>query len=167
MAQEKQLLLAAFLDERFEMKYFLEYKAIFSTTEWEEERERIIHRVLEKDNNNAHTLAQIYIEEKFFDRLLDLLLQKQKERYSGNLIHTYGHHLHDHFPKEMLAIYEPMLVNQASNAGSRSDYYKVASELKDLLEIKGGRKIFVKLLKEFKTQYVRRPAMMDELRWVL
>jgi len=35
--------------------------------------------------------------------------------------------------------------------------------LRDLLKIKGGQNVVIELLQKFRTEYVKRPAMMDEL----
>ena len=79
----------------------------------------------------------------------------------------YGIHLDKTYPEEMLAFYKPIIIEEASRANGRSHYRKVANRLSALLKIKGGRDIVEELLQKFRTTYIRRPAMIDELKKVL
>ena len=60
-----------------------------------------------------------------------------------------------------------LVIHEAQQANCQSDYRGVANKLIDLFEIKGGREIVTGLLQEFRMEYIKRPAMMDELRNVL
>lgn len=166
--EERKLLREAFFNNYRSMDYLLQLKDSFDLTDWEEEREKIILQILEKSKttnyNTIHTLAQIYVEEQLWERLLDLLHTK---KITSHTLEQYGFHLHKKFPEEMLTLYKPMIIHQANQAGSRSHYKQVANKLKDLLKIKGGRDLVIELLEIFQAQYVRRPAMIDELSRVL
>ena len=89
------------------------------------------------------------------------------EKVASHILEKYGFHLHKQFPEEMLALYKPMLIHEASRSNNRSQYGQVADKLTGLLKIKGGREVEIELLKKFRSEYVKRPAMMDELSRVL
>ena len=44
---------------------------------------------------------------------------------------------------------------------------QVARSLNDLLKIKGGQDVVVRLLSKFRQEYIKRPAMIDELSKVI
>ena len=166
--EERRLLREAFFDNYRSMDYLLQFKDTFDLTEWFEERENIILQILGKskipNHNNAHSLAQIYVEERLWERLLDLF---HTEKVASHILEKYGFHLHKQFPEEMLALYKPMLIHEANRSNNRSQYSQVANKLIGLLKIQGGRNVVIELLKKFRTEYVKRPAMMDELSRVL
>jgi len=166
--EERRLLREAFFNNYQSMDYLLQLKDTFDLTEWFEERDKIISQILGKGKkpnyNNIHTLAQIYVHEKLWERLLDLF---HLEKVSYHIIDSYGEYLHKEYPSEMLELYRPMIIHEASRANSRPHYRQVANRLRDLLKIKGGRDIVITLLKRFRAEYVKRPAMMDELSRVL
>jgi len=166
--EERRLLREAFFNNYRSMEYLLQLKDTFDLTEWFEERENIILQILGKSKiptyNNVHTLAQIYVEERLWERLLDLF---HTEKIASHILERYGFHLHKEFPEEMLALYKPMLIHEASRSNNRSHYGQVADKLIGLLKIKGGREVVIELLQKFRTEYAKRPAMMDELSRVL
>jgi len=166
--EERKLLREAFFDNYRSMDYLLQLKDTFDLAEWFEERENIILQILGKskipNHNNVHTLAQIYVEERLWERLLDLF---HSEKIASHILERYGVHLHKEFPEEMLALYKPMIINEANRSNNRSHYSQVANKLIELLKIKGGRNVVIELLQKFRTEYVKRPAMMDELSRVL
>ena len=166
--EERKLLREAFFDNHRNMDYFLQLKDSFELTDWIKEREKIISQILGKSKipsyNNINTLAQIYIKEKLWSRLLNLF---QTKEIASHIIARFGFYLHDEFPEEMLTLYQPILIYEAARANNRSHYKQVANKLKSLLKIKGGRDVVVELLKKFQSEYIRRPAMIDELSRVL
>jgi len=166
--EERRLLKDEFFSSYNSIEYFLKLKDTFSLKEWPEEREIIISQILGKDKTisykNVDTLAQIYIHEKLWKRLLALLHNKN---ISSHTIYRYGTHLHKAYPEEMLALYKPIIIEEASRANGRSHYREVANKLSALLKIKGSRDMVEELLEKFRTIYIRRPAMIDELKNVL
>lgn len=166
--EERRLLREVFFNNYRNMDYLLQLKDTFDLKNWIEEREKVILQIIGKSKipnyNTTHTLAQIYVEEQLWERLLDLLHTK---KISSHTLEQYGFHLHKKFPEEMLTLYRTMIIHQAAQANSRSHYKQVANKLKDLLKIKGGRDLVIELLEIFRAQYIRRPAMIDELSRVL
>ncbi len=166
--EERRLLREAFFNNYRSMDYLLQLKNTFDLTEWFEERENIILQILGKskmpNHNNVHTLAEIYVEERLWERLLNLF---HTDKVASQILERYGFHLHKKFPEEMLALYKPMLIHEASRSNNRSHYGQVADKLIGLLKIKGGREVVIELLQKFRMEYLKRPAMMDELRRVL
>ena len=159
-----------FKDQAFDtiLDVFEKDKSGFDFKKWPKEREIIISQVLGKDKTlnykNIDPLAQIYINEKLWERLLALF---QYGKITTHTILRYGVHLHKAYPVEMIALYKPIIIQQAKIANKRSDYRKIVGSLKNLLKIKGGRNTVEKLVQNFQAVYIRRPAMMDELKKVL
>ena len=121
--EERRLLREAFYENRHNMEYLLQLKDTFEPKEWIEEREQIITQILGKDKilnyNNKHTIAQIYVNEKLWDRLLDLL---HHDKSAFQFINIFGTYLHKDYPAEMLALYQPMIIYEATHANTRSQY---------------------------------------------
>jgi len=162
--EERRLLREAFFKNLHSMEYLLQLKDTFEPKEWIEEREQIITQILGKDKilnyNNKSTLAQIYVNEKLWDKLLDLL---HHDKTAFHFIRIFGKYLHKDYPTEMLALYKPMIIYEATHANTRSKYRQVARSLSDLLKIDGGRDVVITLLTKFRQEYIKRPAMIDEL----
>lgn len=168
VVEERRLLRGVFFVNARSMEYLLQLKDTYDSEGWHEEREKIISQILEEDKilkyRNMNIIAQIYVNEKLWGRLLKLFYI---EGIGVDAIASHGYHLHNKYPEEMLELYQPILIRYASRANKRSHYRQVAQALKEFLEIKGGRNVVVKLLERFKKEYVRRPAMIDELNRVL
>ena len=161
----------------------LQWKATFTAAEWREEIEKhiekTIHQVTKEWNSGknkfwkpAHppllaSLAPIYIQEKYWDRLLPLVQQ------ANNLNTTLEYHSHlvKNYPDELLAIYPPALEEYGLKSNSRSEYADLVSKMKKIIKDipQGKEKILntAKRLKEKFSSKPRRPAMIEELNKIL
>lgn len=82
----------------------------------------------------------IYVLEKY-EKILRL-------RYSDQIRDIYANHVR----------------KKAEQVSDRRNYYYLMQELKKLTRYEGGRMIARSVAAEWKKEYARRPAMMDELR---
>lgn len=160
--------------------YYQQWKKTFTAVEWKEEFEKLVadktekvskevgkwksHRQGEPYHSLLHELAPIYIEEKLWDRLLELVVKANDFdtawRYHDLLVKNY--------PLELLHIYLPSLEQQGDKTTQRSDYadlvYKMKKIIKDIPQDAGKIKAVAQRLKE---KYPRRPAMVEELNKIL
>ena len=168
-------------DRGFSTNYYRQWKKTFSVAEWKEEIEQHIDktiRQLTKEGSgknkfrSAHpplleALGPVYIEEKYWDRLLHLVQQE------GNLDETlqYQPYLVTGYPEELLAMYLPALKQLAQKASTRSEYKDLVFKMKKIIkDIPQGKEKIVNLARQLKEQYSlkpKRPAMIEELSRIL
>lgn len=112
-----------------------------------------------KGTANGEALSSIFIEEGYWNRLLELLQQNPRlefvENYSGLLV--------DKFPEELLNVYRETLVAYAEQHTGRNYYVTIRKVLKKMQGWKGGQVMVKKLTDEFVLRYKARKAMIEEL----
>lgn len=170
-------------DRGFSTDYYRQWKKTFPAAQWKKEIEKHIDDTIKQVTqewkggkarfwNQTHpplleALGPIYLEEKYWDRLLHLVQQE------GDLDTTleYQPYLINSYPEELLAIYLPALEQLAQKASTRSEYKDLAGKMKKVMkDIPPGKERIVNLAKQLKEQYSskpRRPAMMEELNKIL
>jgi hypothetical protein len=126
---------------------------------WPEELVQII-TTLKKSRRDWHFLFELYAAEQMLPELLQLIAQNAEFR----LIKSYEALLLPKFQAEIVKLYEQVCENFAARANDRSNYHELASMLKHVQKLEGGKPVVTKLLAIFRETYKRRPAMMDELK---
>ena len=148
----------------FNMVWYRQLKASWPSGKWAEKCEEIIDRIKGNDMEwwrwRSDSLAEIYIEEGYSERLLRLArLNSNDIRF----IRQYAGHLADDYPEEILTFYENAIKSFAEQTGRK--YYREASRyLKEMSELEGGNDKACLLCKELLQTYNNRPAMKDEFR---
>ena len=133
---------------------YRELKSQYRPEEWNKLREKIL--VIWGTNPYA---AQLYVEEKLYDRLLRLV---QKHRRLSE-IEQYEDILKKTYPAELLQLYEDMAVDMAAQNLGRPAYVKIVRFLNKMKELPGGPLCVQGLVNQWRRQYKRRRAMMEEL----
>lgn len=161
-------------DRGFSQQYYNLWKSTFTETEWKTEIEGYIAevkgRIINKADKNPIwysptllqliALAPIYIEEKFWDRLFDLV---KKDGRLDTLI-DYHHYLLPLYSEELLNMYLKGLKEFGEKASGRSDYARLVDIMQQVInDIPEGKEQILALAREMRLQYNRRPAMIDEL----
>ena len=146
-----QLLLT---DDPGNIEIFRELKANYTKEEWPAARQRIYSALEGKD-----FMDRLYLEEKDDERLMTYVedsfeLYKAREHFDL---------LKDKFPERMLDKYEKELRQLAAPVSNRQKYRAIANLMKGMTKISGGNLRGKRLMQEFKTNYPRRKAMLDEL----
>ena len=166
----------AFDNWQFSQEYYRQWKKTFPASEWtgiiEKYIEETINKITREHNKNKSgfryqpnppllvSLAPVYIEEKYWDRLLKLL---KEECTIGNLL-RYQEYLVKQYPAELLELYLPAFEDMGNNANDRSDYAKLASNMKKVMkDIPVGKERIAALALKLQNTYYRRPAMVEEL----
>ncbi|WP_220248357.1 SWIM zinc finger family protein [Chitinophaga rhizophila] len=167
-------------DRGFHLIYYNQWKSSYDIAAWEQEIEEyieeIISRVETKYQNekgkvwySPHTLllgllAPIYIEEKYWDRLLSLI----SNEIDLDRLLQYHDHLLNIYPVQLLALYLPAFERKGDIVGNRREYADLASKMIMVIEtIPVGKDEIIFVAEEICRKYPRRPAMIDELRRVI
>ncbi len=167
-------------DGGFHLIYYNQWKSSFTIVEWEEEIENYIAQTiaaieLQHQKNKGKLwyspdtllldlLAPIYVEEKYWDRLLSLM---SKDPDLNRLI-QYHHYLLNIYPLQLLAIYLPAFERKGDIVGNRREYADLAIKMIMVMEtIPEGKDEVIAVAKEINRKYPRRPAMIEELNRVI
>jgi bisphosphoglycerate-dependent phosphoglycerate mutase len=164
-------------DRQFDVTYYRALKATYDAGEWGKIVEDIIAGI-KTETTKKHgkstwlpfnsfllsALSPIYIEERFTDRLFELVKnEKDIDRlmvYHEHLVFSYAH--------ELLQLYIPALERQADKADNRSHYAQLAGNMKKIMRaLAFGKEQIIELAKKMKQKYPRRPAMVEELNRVI
>lgn len=152
------LLRELFYESRHEKKYYLLLKQTVEPEKWHIERDTIISK-LKKERIFDEFLYELFVIEEMWNELMALM--KQRFRYS--LLRHYHEFLFPRFPEDMLKMYSVSCQKFAEESNTRSNYKELATMLKQVQKIEGGKPIVTMLLSLFRETYKRRPAMMEEL----
>ncbi|RYZ54096.1 MAG: hypothetical protein EOP49_05875 [Sphingobacteriales bacterium] len=165
-------------DRGLSTEYYREWKATFTKTEWTKEIEEHIAATIDQQTEKwmkmkghwkpdhpplLDHLGRIYIEEKYWDRLLPLVQQRKTLR----TILDYHSVLVRHYPSQLLEIYLPALEEYAIEANGRNDYQYLVKTMQDVIrEIPEGKEKIIALAAALKQRFLkkpRRPALVEEL----
>jgi len=166
-------------DSGFSLDYYRRWKATFPIGELDSAIESFINeriQFLEKKYQNQmgyygkihppilDNLAGIYFEEKYFDRVLELV------RIENTLDSVLRFHrkLVPLFPDELLQIYLPLLEREGDIASDRRMYANLAKILKNLIkDMPKGKNQIQNIAEKLMIKYPRKPAMLEELKKVM
>jgi hypothetical protein len=167
----------AFDRSGLDTQYYNQWKATYKKDEWQPVAEDLINETIKdvtKKNGGGswyplsaellRSVAPIYIEEKYWDKLFELV------KNDGNMdrIMRYHDYLAPHYPAELLHIYLPALEIQGDKASDRSQYSQLAGLMKKLIkDIPVSKEQIIAVAQKLKIKYPRRPAMVDELNKLL
>ncbi len=150
-----------YFDNRFELEYYRKIKQTYPKDEWSNKCEKIINKIKGPEEKGAFykatALADVFVEEKYFDRLLTLMELNQKDIH---FVDNYSAYLKKRYPTKMLAFYENGVKEIALNTG-RNFYNEMAKYLLIMKKIEGGNEKVKILIKHFREQYKTRRAMKE------
>lgn len=134
--------------------YAVQLKALLPEQEWIIMREELLQSSLFTPKN------ELLFTEGLFRRLLDRIIQ------SGNVsaMDQYSPFLREDYPNEIKEFYVQYLTAAAKQASNRNMYHNLMPYLHKLSEYPGGKERAEKLASEWKQTYIRRTAMMDEMK---
>ena len=163
--KEKIVVLAEdlFITGRNSMKYYHILKNVIPTEKWANYLDDFLSKSGKRQKwGLGDVLAKIYIEEKYWDRLMSYV---EKNIHLGKYcsLGEYESYLKKQYPERMLAYYRTQITNYAANNMGRDHYKYVSDVLKTMRKYPGGNEIVNNLLTHFKSVYSNRCAMMEEL----
>lgn len=157
-----------FLNNTYSIEFYRIYKSTFSDENWDDACNNLIEEIKPKKKNSftrgfASDLAAIYIEEKMWSKLLDIVKQ------SGNIriIAEYTEYLNKDFTPALLPLYQKGIIEMAEQTGG-GIYQDLVVYLKKLSSLKGGKNVAISLKNSLLETYKNRSAMKDEfktLKW--
>lgn len=135
---------------------YLEYKSLFSTSEWLKVRDEILSHIA-----HANEIDSVYAEEGLYD----LLLENAVKHYNLNKIERHQEELFQRYPAEVFARYQSEVYQQAQESGPRKKYKQIAQLIKGMRDIFGAdyESEIAEIVQNLREQYKNRPAMMAEL----
>jgi len=149
-----------FYNGRDPMKYYHILKKQTDKEKWAAYLDTLIskHKPRSLFGYPDNILAEIYIEEQYWERLLHLI-----ENAELNGLQTYEKYLQSRFPNEICNILVKKITAYAERNMGRNHYQYVARILKKIRKYPDGDKTVEKLLDEFRVKYKARKAMTEEL----
>lgn len=167
-------------DRGFDKVYYDQWKTTFAIDEWKAG----IEKYIEEAKSNAELrfqeskgkawcsidtllldlLAPIYIEEKYWDRLI-ILVSKEPDL---DRLFVYNKYLVKKYPEQLLATYIPAFERYGDIVGHRKGYSDLAIRMKTVINaIPEGKDKIIAVAKKLVQKYPRRPAMIEELNAVI
>lgn len=135
------------------VEYYRELKSNYTADEWPVEREKVFQ------SYSSIALANLYCEEKLYDRLWELL--KDEGLY---MVLRYEDVLLPKHSVDILKKYQAYLNQAAKRADGRQAYQDWVRILKRMQKINGGKELAQQIANEWRVKYKNRRAMMEELR---
>ncbi len=181
MASVRQYAKYFAFDNGFSPEYYRQWKETFTSSDWNAVFENLIEELKQKtiaewkkerygkpsQPEFLYYLAPVYMHEKMWDRLLPLVQQQTRI----DTVLTFHKYLSKVYPKEMLALYLPMLKAAAMQADTRSQYVDLVKKMQLIIkDIPLGKEKILALAQEIKEHFSvkpRRPAMIEELNKIL
>ncbi|MDF1516780.1 MAG: hypothetical protein P1P79_02435, partial [Lutibacter sp.] len=126
---------------------------------WSDFVEEIIRDILKTNRwQNFDLIAKIFINEKWWDRLLLLLQQSPSLR----TIENYEKHLSKDYSPKLVELYATQVLEYMQDNVGRNYYQTVCRYLRRMIKL-GGRETAEKIILILRTKYPQRKALMDEL----
>ena len=150
--------------DKYNIDIYKKIKYLYSNKDWLIEREKIISRILKEAKGNTYItdILNIYIEEKKYDDMYNLLKDKDM-----STIMRYEEYLSPKYNKELINIYVKCCKSFASKAFNRTMYSELARDMLHIKKMQNSENEYTKLLEEMREKYRNKPAMQDELSQVL
>ena len=139
-------------------------KELVSADEWPEYLDRLIdHTKLCDYSSYAHcSQAEIFKEEKEYDRLLNLIANLRPDSRLEALM-RYSEVLKDMYSKQLLEMFVPLIKDYAEKNVNVKAYPYVVQVLRQMRRLNGGAEAVSGLVALFRQKYIRRSRMMREL----
>ena len=151
-----------FIHTNGSLDYYHKLKSLISSTDWKEYLSTLLQETTFFDYwGSGNTKAEIYIEEKEYDKLFSFLSTVEYRRLDALV--QYASHLNATHSSEILSLFTDDLRVYAEKNLGRSHYEYIARVLRGMRKLNGGKDVVKQLVEEFRVLYKRRPAMMQEL----
>jgi tetratricopeptide (TPR) repeat protein len=151
-----------FIHTNGSLDYYHKLKSLISSTDWKEYLSTLLQETTFFDYwGSGNTKAEIYIEEKEYDKLFSFLSTVEYRRLDALV--QYASHLNATHSSEILSLFTDDLRVYAEKNLGRSHYEYIARVLRGMRKLNGGKDVVKQLVDEFRVLYKRRPAMMQEL----
>lgn len=148
--------------DRFDISFYQQVKSTYDSEKWLREVEKIIATLKAETHyglKGIRLLAAIFIEEKYWRRLLQLL----QKNASLEFVEDYYDLLKEKFPAELVGIYREALRRYAEHNMGREHYEYVVKTIRKIQSLHTGNEAAKALTTEFKVKYSQRRNMVKAL----
>ena len=128
-------------------------KKACTPAQWIEYRERYL-------SGRTYHKLELMESEGLWERLVEAVTAAGRL----SVLDRYEASLQKQYPDRMLEAYAHILVKEAAEVSNREHYQELARYLKKLRSYPGGAERAAQLAEDWRTRYIRRRAMMEELR---
>jgi hypothetical protein len=146
-------------DRRNTWNQYLEYKSLFTTSEWRPALHDILAMNLTPELEN-----RIYIEENMIDDLFRSVSARHRKYHSLHELDAYEKYLCPEYEQQIASMYEECLSDEVKLVSNRGQYKELAGYLKKLHKYDNGKEKAAALKQQWMQEYKRRPALMEELK---
>jgi hypothetical protein len=144
---------------RHDQDYYAILKKHTDKSEWHNFVEGIISEIRKKSHwSEIDVIAKIYIEEQWWERLLELVSGTKHLPY----IQHYEKYLSDLYPAELADLYEKAIVDYLKRMTGRNHYQEACRYMRRMIKL-GARKRVNELILFLRREYPQRRALLDEL----
>lgn len=151
-----------FIHTNGSVDYYHKLKSLISSTNWKEYLNALMQETTFYDYwGSGNNKAEIYVEEKDYDKLFSFLSALEYRRLDA-LLH-YASHLNASHSSQIFSLFTDDLRTYAEKNMGRNHYEYIARVLRGMRKLDGGKEVVKQLVEEFRVLYKRRPAMMQEL----
>ena len=128
-------------------------KKVCTPAQWVAYRERYL------SGRNYHKL-ELMESEGLWERLMKAVVKSE----NLSILDRYEAALKKRYPSELLEAYACILTKEAAAASNRKRYQELVHYLKKLRSYPDGTEQAARLAEDWRARYIRRRAMMEELR---
>lgn len=147
---------------RHEQDYYGIMKSNIDPGKWNDFADDLIQQIQAK-NGWAHVeqIANIYIREQWWNRLMQLVMQHPSLHY----IELYEKQLVKDYAPELAELYAHAIADYLKNSTGRNHYQHACRYLRRMKKLGASEKVN-RLVDEFRKQYPQRRALLEELNMV-
>lgn len=138
-----------------DLRYFHALKAEIGPGErWEE----IVNQII-ASNRNEHFVCEILNEEKRYQEIMNII-EKNDNVY---LLDKYESNIKKVLPESVIACYQRYIFDEVRRVTDRKGYRHMMQHLQKIKNCPGGKEVVSNIAAQWRIEYKRRSAMMDEL----
>lgn len=145
------------------LEYYRKLKTLVPSEQWKTFFDEMMGatKFSESFFYSGNVQADIYVEEKEYDRLFQLLSSTKYDQL--NALRKYASHLKNSHSEQLITMFIANLKDYAENHLGRTHYENIAHALLCMRSLNGGKAAVNRLVEEFRIKYKRRAAMMEVL----
>ncbi len=143
---------------REEEDYYVILKRHVDVTNWVAFVNQLIVDLTNKRGHDSRSISEIYITEKWWEKLLEWV----KKNASLEHLCEYEKYLKKDYAPELIKMYAAGTIKYLANNMSREHYQKAGGYIKKIADL-GDRDTAYQLIEQFKNNYPKRKAMIEEL----
>ncbi len=143
---------------RDKKEYYSLMKSNVAKEQWNHFAEGLVADLAERNRWAIHEIAAIYINEEWWNKLLDLI----KQNPSLQTIENYEKHLSKNFSEELAELYEREILEFMNRNTGRNHYQTACKYLRRMKKLGAGERAG-SIISTLRSRFPQRKALMEEL----